>query len=405
MLVQQWFRSKIVAIRQHRSEHNIGVVRVRDSMQTYIGDWVHLQHHSSTDSDVVVFAHGARVSCLWSALTPIEQQHLTKNNDGTNIGSNTTVEATVRVLKINRLISFGIVQTLASRTLCPCTDVHYNFDRDISIGGSADGTMSKSQNGAVGSADDCTLLLTQHPPVLRHLLNQPCAILQWCAQSAPAIVIDFDESSGFHQVAAPMRQTPLASTVQEFCAQTAERFRQLVATAFGQHVCRLTVSLLAYSAGDGTAANLKCDAVCLHSATHHSVWLSRATTAHLCQQYDIPSHAVVAYQCDGGLYEWLALQNAVDAPTDTLDAAVQYNDTNSQLHRQLCRANRQPDNSARVFSDTQVLEAMKHLQTQCDEYCKRPENRAHCSGLCIQFDQLPTMLFHVPSLFFLLQKK
>jgi hypothetical protein len=376
-----WFHSRIVTVRQHRTERSVGVVRVRDSLQTYVGEWQKLQALDERDAPLVlVLAHNATVQCNWEKLSAWEQRHLRRE---------TSDSATVVVAKIGRFISFGLVYIM------PVTPT-------------ASGIAIDPRTTAALIEGNAALFLTRHPPVLRHLLAAPCAIIE-CHAYQTTINVYFDGQC-FREVSAASITTATKSAVLAFCNRYVVQFQQLFAQSLG-NVDAIIVSLAAAT----SERHVRCTSIQLINAERvdGAARLSAATTAALCAAHRIPGLTLVTHCCVGGLYEWLKLDTAVGEPAEecvgsdgnvneTVTGATTppyYNEDNEKLAKTLADANRQP--GATIFSDAQALQAMKVLQTYCDSYCKDTAS-AHCNGLLVQFDQMPSRLFYVPSLFSLL---
>lgn len=356
------FHSKIVNVKQHRTEKNIAVVRIRDSLQTFIGNWHHLTQETDA-APVIVFAHGARIRCLWNSLTVVEKQHIEITQPNTvAVAANDIRDAVVRVLKINRLISFGIVQSAHT-----CNIVISMEPPPLTT---------------------ATLYLTSFPAVMRHLLQQPCAIVEWSHADTLVGLVTFDGST-FNSVG--------NNEAELFCQTYREYFLHMMRHTFGSTIGRIAITL--------KKSNIVyCFQIELQNVFAATILLSVAYTASLCATYRIPCKHMQEYQY--GIYEWLSLQNAVGVPNEIINetnvngTTTYYNIENQQVMNVLYAANRQAQ--IPLFTDTQILDAMKMLQTRCDEYCNR---QRHCDGVMVQFRQLPDSLFCVPSLFFLLSQK
>lgn len=350
------FASTIVTIKQHRLLQHVAVVRVRDSLQTYVSNWEDVKN-LSCGSSVLVYSQG---SLIGGNLQSIAANHVAP-------------DGRVCVKKFGKLISFGFVVPFFGAK-----------------------TAANAAARAVGQNPDL-LLLTRYPAVMRHLLHRTGVIFEWNANAVFIGQLTVDKDCG----------TVDASSLQalEFARAHSSAIDQLTACELRPcfKSCTLDVHI---NDTDGamccTAITFcACDDAVGHCLTHK-------TLAQLCAKYRLPcARTVKAF--DNDLLRWLNVNVGNICATfdrnttaernlrDIQQGADYYCDENKALYMFLSMASKDPE--PQLLTDTQVLQIIRSLQTECDRYCAGKP----CNGWCLQFDQLPDMCFYLPSLNFWLQ--
>ena len=388
MSAASYFLSDVVRVTQHRTRPEVCVARVRDSLQTYISDISLLKacNDKNTRTCVQIFAHGTRIKCRWSSLGEVVRQHLLLCVRSSDRSEEDSDEALVVVTKYNQLISFGVALAAEDKSLrlSDTIDIRHN--------------------------SNASLLLTRHPPILRHLIDTACTIVEWHGSQETIGKVQVDcvlHTCNIHcKTVAPTNDRRNRLLLETFAQDYCTSLCKMRLEKLGSKVRFVTAQL---SLVDETDCNDQCKVFCTGLSIGArenavSVELCPGRAAMLCAKYNIPAPKVIIYNCLGGIDHYVnAKLKRETLPITGCEKA--YNAQNNYFFGRLMISNGKKQMP--LFSDSQALQIMKVLQRKCDQHCTRSGNNSEqpCSGFAIYFNRLSSIQFLLPSLFYLLKPR
>ena len=377
-----FFKSTLVSVRNHRAYQQLVVLRVHDSLQTYVGLACEFTELLQPGAAVIVLRHQCQLRQLPDAfINTILACHFCF------LAQPPPSTFSVIVQKFGQLISFGVVLLPdAFQQLCSAGQLI-----------STDGSLFNNR------------WLSEAPPVVRCLATQPCVIVEWNArQTTVATVTLAQDGTIFLQfLSRPFSQDRAwnwqKEAVRLFVTNNSDRlanlFEEIVAGTTADAAV-INIDLVPLAANQGI--RVICSAIELVRVAKRTI-LSKRKALHIFQEHNIASDAVLK-KCNSSALEWCGYRDASFIPAEIASPAVAnlepyYNEYNSLLLEKLMQSN--PEST--MLQHGAALAVIKTIQSHCDRHCCL--RRGECDGLQIQFDTMPYTVFLIPSLNSLLVHK